>query len=119
MLITGSRLTANCRRSLVEERGEPSAISNWASRRLRFGSSGRRLGRAAVQFPDHVVREVEAGVGPNQAGVAAAEEHLQRFLLCDLLEQRQQLALELILKLLLQLVDLGLRILLEALRLEV
>ena len=47
--------------------------------------------------------------------VRRAEQDVQALLLRDLLEDRQQLLLELVLQFLLQLVDLGLRVLLEAL----
>ena len=77
----------------------------------------RRLRRHRVQLLDDVGRHVETRIGQDDAGVGAAEQHLQPFLAEHLLHERQDLLLELELQLLLELADLGLRVLLEALAL--
>ena len=80
--------------------------------------SGRRRGRLRrdrVELLDHVARQVDARIPRDDPGIGAAEQDLEALLFLNLLHERQDLLLEFELQLLLQLVDLGLRILLEAL----
>jgi hypothetical protein len=107
------------------------------TRRWRRGSGHRRRGRPrrgrrsrprsrcwrgalwceGIQLLDHVVRHVDAGIPRDDPRVGAAEQDLQAPLLPDLLYEWQDLLLEIELQFLLQLIDLSLRILLEALAL--
>ena len=78
---------------------------------------GRARLRGPIELLDRFGGEVDPGLGPDHTRVLHAQEHLQLFLLRELLEQREEPLLKFSLQFLRELVDLGLRILLEALSL--
>src|SRR5437870_5277664 len=92
---------------------QQSSISNVG---LLFGWARRLRGRR-VELLDGVAGQVEAWFGPDDTGVGGAKEDLEPLFLRELFEDREQSLLEFVLQLLLQLVDFGLRVLLEALAL--
>src|SRR4051812_16051605 len=69
----------------------------------------------AVELLDDLGREVEAGRRPRDARLSRVEHEVQALFRGELVEDRRHLLDEVVLHFLLQLVDLGLRILLEAL----
>src|SRR4051812_17661299 len=75
----------------------------------------RRAAFIAVELLDDLRREVEAGRRPRDAGLSRVEHEVQAFFRGGLVEDGRHLLHEVVLHFLLQLVDLGLRILLEAL----
>src|SRR5512132_4115819 len=68
-----------------------------------------------VEALDHFLGEIETRVGPDDARVAAAENHLQATLLANRLDDRHQLLAELLLEFLRQILDFGLCVLLREL----
>src|SRR5262252_5057011 len=98
--------------STINHGHQPSAISH-VGEALRFWSRRGRF--AGVQTLDHVGREVEAGRGPGDARLARVEHEVEPLLRRERVDDRRQLLHEVVLYFLLQLVDLGLRVLLEAL----
>src|SRR5262252_1312254 len=96
---------------------------------LGFGrggrSGGRRsrscglAGRLLVELLHGVHRDVESGSGPDHTGISRAEQDVDALFLGDEIENREQLLLKFVLQLLRELVDLLLRVLLEALALDV
>src|SRR5215472_5745443 len=96
---------------------------------LGFGRGGRRsggrgrscglAGRLLVELLHGVHRDVESGSGPDHTGISRAEQDVDAFFLGDQIENREQLLLKFALQLLRELVDLLLRVLLEALALDV
>src|SRR6476620_4408498 len=71
---------------------------------------GRRLVR--VEAADDFGGQVEAGVGPDRAGVGDVDQHVQPLLAGDLLQDRVELLLEVGLQLVLQLLELRVCVLL-------
>src|SRR5262249_10858525 len=79
----------------------------------------KRLLAARVDALDHVVGQVERGLGPEQTRIAIAEPHVDALFSGDLGDQRQELALELHLQVALQDLQFFLRILLGALEVAI
>ena len=99
----------------VEDRGDVHRVAG-GGHGYFFGARGLRRGRAGrVEAPDHFRRQVEPGVGPHQAGVGLAEEQLEPLLAGHRLDHRADLPLEVELQLVLQVLELGLRVLRHAL----
>ncbi len=79
------------------------------------GRSGGRNGRGNVEPANHLGRQIEAGIGPDNPGVERAEQNLELLLLRHLLNDRSELLLELDLELGLQILNFLLRVVGEAL----
>src|SRR3954453_13594011 len=94
----------------------PSALS---PQPLTATAAALRLWRRAafrrVELLDDLGREVETGCRPRDAGLSRVEHEVQALFRRELIADRRHLLHEVVLPFLLQLVDLGLRVLLEAL----